>query len=85
MRQGAQRTGAIGATSESRESTAEAGSLKWSYMNRFLWLTLFAPEMVQAILDGEQPAELQLNDLLEGFRLERKRAGVSGRLAAETS
>jgi hypothetical protein len=53
-------------------------------MSRVLWLTLFAPEIVQAILDGEQPAELQLNNLLEGFRL-----GGSGRappgLAAETS
>ena len=30
-------------------------------------LTLLAPEIVEAILDGRQPAELQLDDLLEGF------------------
>ncbi len=35
-----------------------------------LRLTLLAPEIVEAILDGRQPAELQLEDLLEGFPLE---------------
>jgi hypothetical protein len=35
-----------------------------------LRLTLLAPEIVEAILDGRQPAELQLDDLLEGFPLE---------------
>ena len=33
-------------------------------------MTLLAPEIVEAILDGRQPAELQLDDLLEGFPLE---------------
>ena len=33
-------------------------------------LTLLAPEIVEAIVDGRQPAELQLDDLLEGFLLE---------------
>jgi hypothetical protein len=28
-----------------------------------------APEIVEAILDGRQPAALQLDDLLEGFPL----------------
>jgi hypothetical protein len=28
-----------------------------------------APEIVEAILDGRQPAELQLDDLLETFPL----------------
>ena len=32
-----------------------------------LRLTLLAPEIVEAILDGRQPAELQLDDLLKGF------------------
>jgi hypothetical protein len=40
------------------------------YMSRVLRLTLLAPEIVEAILDGRQPAGLQLNDLLEGFPLE---------------
>jgi hypothetical protein len=35
-----------------------------------LRLTLLAPEIVEAILDGRQPAAMQLDDLLEGFPLE---------------
>ena len=41
-----------------------------TYVSRVLRLTLLAPEIVEAILDGRQPAELQLDDLLEGFPLE---------------
>ena len=40
-----------------------------TYVSRVLRLTLLAPEIVEAILDGRQPAELQLDDLLEGFPL----------------
>ena len=40
---------------------------------RLLRLTLLAPEIVEAILDGRQPAELQLDDLLDGFPLEWER------------
>jgi hypothetical protein len=32
-------------------------------------LTLLAPEIVEAILDGRQPVELQLDGLLDGFPL----------------
>ena len=38
-----------------------------------LRLTLLAPEIVEAILDGRQPAELQLDDLLETFPLDWER------------
>ena len=41
-----------------------------SYVSRVLRLTLLAPDMVEAIFDGRQPAELQLDDLLKGFPLE---------------
>jgi hypothetical protein len=35
-----------------------------SYVGRVLRLTLLSPEIVEAILDGRQPADLQLEDLL---------------------
>ena len=38
-------------------------------------LTLLAPELVEAILDGLQPVELQLDDLLCGSRSGRRAAG----------
>jgi hypothetical protein len=35
-----------------------------------LRLTLLAPDIVEAILNGRQPGEMQLDDLLEGFPLD---------------
>ena len=35
---------------------------------RIVRLTLLAPDIVEAILDGPVAGELQLNELLEGFR-----------------
>ena len=37
---------------------------------RVLRLTLLAPEIVEAILDGGKPVELQLDDLLKGLPLD---------------
>jgi hypothetical protein len=39
-------------------------------ISRVLRLTLLAPNFVEAIVDGRQPAEMQLNDLLAGFPLQ---------------
>ena len=41
-----------------------------TYVRLVLRLTLLAPEIIEAILDGRQPTELQLDDLLTGFSLE---------------
>ena len=49
------------------EDLAHAKGVAPSYVSRVLRLTLLAPEIVEAILDGRQPAELQLDDLLDGI------------------
>jgi hypothetical protein len=58
------------------EDLATAKRLPPSYVSAILRLTLLAPEIAEAILEGRQRSELQLNDLLEGFPLdwERQRA-----------
>ena len=52
------------------EELARRERVDRGYMSRVLRLTLLAPEIVEAILDGRQPAALQPDDLLEGFPLE---------------
>ena len=52
------------------EDLARAKGVAPSYVSRVLRLTLLAPDIVEAILDGRQAAELQLDDLLEGFPVE---------------
>ncbi len=63
---------------------ARAKRLPPSYVSGILRLTLLAPEIVEAILDGRQRAELQLDDLLEGFPLdwERQRLDLIQKLGA---
>jgi hypothetical protein len=53
-----------------------------SHVSAILRLTLIAPEIVEAILDGRQPAELQQDDLLAGFPLEWE--GQCGRIGRES-
>jgi hypothetical protein len=64
------------------EDLARAKGLAPSYVSRILRLTQLEPEIVEAILDGRQPAEMQLDDLLAGFPLEwgrqRKPSAISG-------
>jgi hypothetical protein len=52
------------------EDLARAKGVHATYVSRVLRLTLLAPEIVEANLDGRQPAELQLYDLLAGIPLE---------------
>lgn len=49
---------------------AEAEKISQSYQCRVLRLTLLAPDIVEAILDGRQPAALQIDVLLKPMPLE---------------
>jgi hypothetical protein len=62
------------------EELARREGIRKAYVSQVLRLTLLAPETVEAILDGRQPAELRLGDLLAGFPLgweEQRRLGSS--------
>ena len=52
------------------EELARREKVNRGYMCRVLRLTLLAPDIVEAILDGRQPEGLRLEDLLAGFPLE---------------
>jgi hypothetical protein len=49
---------------------AAAEKINESYVGRVLRLTLLAPDIVEAIISGWQPAELQLNSLMRRFPVE---------------
>ena len=55
------------------EDLARAKGLNATYVSRILRLTLLAPEIVEAILDGQQPEGMRLEELLEGFPLDGTR------------
>ena len=46
---------------------AKAEKIDRGYLGRILQLTLLAPDIVEAILDGRQPAELGLPRLMKPF------------------
>jgi hypothetical protein len=52
------------------DDLAKAKRVNATYVSRVLRLTLLVPEIVEAILDGRQPTEMGLDDLLTGFSLE---------------
>ncbi len=52
------------------QDLAEAEKINPSYIARVLRLTLLAPDVVEAILDGRQPAGMQLDHLLAPFPVE---------------
>jgi hypothetical protein len=49
---------------------AEAEKINPSYLTRIYRLTLLAPDIVEAILDGRQPRTLQLADLMDDMPVE---------------
>ncbi|MBT9291816.1 hypothetical protein [Prosthecodimorpha staleyi] len=52
------------------DELATAERINPSYVSRLLRLTLLAPEIVVSVLDGWQPAAMQLDDLLAPFPVE---------------
>lgn len=56
---------------------ANAEKINESYVGRVLRLTLLAPDIVETIIDGRQPACLQLDRLLRPFPVEWERQKVS--------
>jgi hypothetical protein len=49
---------------------AKAETINESYLGRVLRPTLLAPEIIEAILEGKQPATLELDDLMKQFPVE---------------
>jgi hypothetical protein len=49
---------------------AEAEAINESYLGRILRLTLLAPTIIEAILEGRQPPTLELDGLLARFPVE---------------
>ena len=49
---------------------ATVEKLDRGYLGRILMLTLLAPDIVEAVLDGRQPADLCVHVLREGFPVE---------------
>jgi hypothetical protein len=52
------------------EALARRERVNRGYLSRVLRLTLLAPDVVEAILDGRQPDGTRLEDLLDGFPME---------------
>jgi hypothetical protein len=59
---------------------AEAEKMTKSFVNRLLRLTLLAPDIQEAILDGHQPKGIQLEDLMRGVAGEWEEQRRSTRL-----
>ena len=49
---------------------AKAEAINESYLGRVLRLTLLSPTLIEAILEGRQPADLELDDLLQQFPID---------------
>lgn len=58
---------------------AAAEKINSSYVSRLLRLTLLAPDIVEAILDGRQPAGMTLPGLMEPFPVEWEKQQVASK------
>ena len=59
------------------DEIAAAEKINDSYVSRVLRLTLLAPDIVEAILDGRQPEGMTLPGLMEPFPVEWKGQAAS--------
>jgi hypothetical protein len=59
---------------------AAAEKINQSYLCRVLRLTLLAPDIVEAVLDGRQTLELQMDKLLKPFPMEWERQRIVVRM-----
>ena len=61
------------------EEIAAAEKINSSYVSRLLRMTLLAPDIVEAILDGRQPAEMTLAVLMQPFAVAWEEQATSSR------
>jgi hypothetical protein len=54
------------------DDIARSEKIGASFVSRYYRLVLLAPDIVEAILDGKQPAQMTVKDLLEPFPVEWK-------------
>ena len=68
---------------QSMTELAEVEKINPSYLSRIYRLTLLAPDIVEAILDGRQPRTLQLADLMgeipDEWERQREMFGLAGK------
>jgi hypothetical protein len=65
------------------EEIAKAEKIGASFVSRIIRLALLAPDIVEAVLAGRQPAHLTLKDLMASFPVEW--SGQRGRFGVETT
>ena len=66
---------------------AAAEKINETYVGRVLRMTLLAPDVIEAIVNGRQPAELQLDELMKRLPVgwQEQRAGLRAHSLAVVS
>ena len=64
------------------DELAAAEKINSSYVSRLLRLTLLAPDIVEAVLDGRQPEGMTLPGLMEPFPVEWERQRLRNNILA---
>ena len=77
-------TGSKGGLFATVEEITSAERLNDSYVGRVLRLTLLAPDIVEAILDGRQPAAITLALLMRPFSVGWREQQIAIRFGSDT-